>query len=153
MADFLSELASGVGLKEEQTHQGVGALLAMLKNKLDPAAFAHVKKSIPNSEEMQSDYEEKAESGECAESTGGGLMDTVKNMAGKFFAKGEAGEAKAHFACAGLSADQLKGLLPKLHDMLADKVPPHVLEQIKQHVPGFGPAAEETEENEEAEEK
>jgi hypothetical protein len=150
MADFLSELASGVGLKEEQTHQGVGALLAMLKNKLDPEAFAHLKRSIPHSEEMQSSYQDKVESDESSES---GLMDTVKNMAGKFFSKGDSGEPQAHFAKAGLSADQLKGLLPKLHDMLADKVPPHVLEQIKQHVPGFGPAAEETDESEEGEEK
>jgi hypothetical protein len=146
MADFLSELASGVGLKDEEAHHGVGALLAMLKNKLDPESFAHLKKSIPNSEEMLSASEGQAESDE---STGGGLMDTVKSMAGKFFTKGDSGEPQIHFARAGLSPDQLKGLLPKLHDMLADKVPAHVLDQIKQHVPGFGPAAEEGEEAEE----
>ena len=142
MADFLSELASGVGLEDEQAQHGVGALLSTLKSKLDPEAFAHLKNSIPNCEEMVSAFKNKADS------AGGGLMDTMKNMAGKFFGNQEGSEAQAHFAKAGLSVDQLKSLLPKLHDMLADKVPPHVMEQIKQHLPGFGPAPEEAEEGE-----
>ena len=54
MADFLSELASGVGLEDEQAQHGVGALLSTLKSKLDPEAFAHLKNSIPNCEEMVS---------------------------------------------------------------------------------------------------
>jgi hypothetical protein len=146
MADFLSELASSVGLEDEQAHHGVGALLTLLKNKMDPEAFAHLKKSIPNSEEMLSASEDQAE---CGGPTEGGLMEQMKNMAGKVFAKQGSGETQAHFAKAGLSADQLKDLLPKLHDMLAGKVPPHVLDQIKQHIPGFGPAAEESDEADE----
>jgi uncharacterized protein (DUF2267 family) len=142
MADFLSELASGVGVEDEQAQHGVGALLSTLKSKLDPEAFARLKNSIPHSEEMVSAFQDKADS------TGGGLMDTMKNMAGKFFGKQDSDEPQAHFAKAGLSPDQLKSLLPKLHDMLADKVPSHVMEQIKQHVPGFGPAPEETPEEE-----
>jgi hypothetical protein len=66
--------------------------------------------------------------------------------------KGDSSEPQIHFASQVLSADQLKGLLPKLHDMLADKVPPHVLDQIRQHIPGFGPAAEQVEESEGVEE-
>jgi hypothetical protein len=143
MADFLSELASGVGLEDEQAHHGVGAILSILRSKLDPEAFEHLKNSIPNSEELLSRFQNKAESDESA---GAGLMDTVKNMAGKFFGKQDSSEPQVHYASSGLSADQLKSLLPKLHDMLADKVPPHVLYQIKQHIPGFGPAAEEAEE-------
>src|SRR5262245_35101733 len=98
MADFLSELASSVGLEDEQAHHGVGAVLTMLKSKLDPEAFAHVKKSIPDSEEMQSAYQDRAESGE---STEGGLMDQMKNIAGKFFGKEGSAETQAHFAKAG----------------------------------------------------
>ena len=74
-------------------------------------------------------------------------MDTMKNMAGQFFGKGESSEPQFHFATSGLSTDQLKSPLPKLHDMIADKDPPHVLDQIKQHLPGFGPGIERTEED------
>ena len=142
MADFLSELASGLGLEDEQAHHGVGAFLSMLKSKMGPEAFAHLKNSIPNSEELLSRFQNKAESDDAA---AGGLMDTVKNLAGKFFGSQDGSEPQTHFASAGLSADQLKGLLPKLHEMLEDKLPPHVMDQIKQHIPGFGPAAVEAE--------
>jgi hypothetical protein len=140
MADFLSELASEVGLEDEQAHHGLGAILTTLKNKLDPEVFAHLKNSIPNSEELLSAFQNKAGS------AGGGLVDTMKNMAGQFFGKGESSEPQTHYATSGLSTDQLKSLLPKLHDMIADKVPPHVLDQIKQHLPGFGPGIEGAEE-------
>jgi|SRR6516162_9933623 hypothetical protein len=140
MADFLSELASGAGLEADQTHHGVGALLAILKSRLNPEAYAHVKNAIPNSEGALSAFQDKAASADS------GFMDTMKNMAGKLFGRQESAALQEHFASAGLSLAQLQCLLPRLHDMLAGKVPPHVLDQIKQHVPGFGPAAGPSEE-------
>jgi hypothetical protein len=136
MADFLSDLASGAGLADDEAHHGVGALLALLKSRLNPEAYGHVKNAIPNAERMLSDFQDKAES------AGGGLMDAVKGMAGKLFGRQDNAALQDHFSLAGLSADKLKSLLPQLHDMLAGKIPPHVLDQIKQHVPGFGPAGE-----------
>jgi hypothetical protein len=40
------------------------------------------------------------------------------------------------------TAEHLKSLLPHLHEMLASRLPPDVMEQIKQHVPGFAQAME-----------
>lgn len=134
MSDFLSELASKAGLETDEAHHGVGALLMMLKGRLNSEAFSHLQNSIPNSDQILASIQEKLQSG------GGGLFDTVKSMAGKVLG-GSGGDPKAalqdHFAKVGLSADQLQDLLPKLHEMLAGKLPPHVLEQIKEHVPGF----------------
>jgi uncharacterized protein (DUF2267 family) len=140
MADFLSELASGAGLEDHEAHHGVGAMLALLKDRLNPEAYAHLKNAIPNSEHLLSAFQDKAES------AGGGFMDAVKGFAGKLFRHEDSAAPQGHFAGAGLSADKLRSLLPCLHDMLAGKVPPHVLDQIKQHVPGFGPAAVHAEE-------
>jgi hypothetical protein len=149
MADFLTELASRAGMDGDQAHQGVGALLAMLKSRLDPAAFAHVQNAIPDSDQMLSGYEDKKQW------ASGGLLDVVKGMAGKLLGSGEQGPAatgdeqepaggiEAHFARIGLTPEHIQSLLPKLHDMLAGKLPPGVLDQIKQHVPAFGPAVEE----------
>jgi hypothetical protein len=138
MAEFVTDLASDTGLEEDQAHHGVGALLALLKGRLNPEAFSRLKEAIPNSERMLSAFHDRAAT------EGGGLLDTMKGMAGKLFGRGDPdaeAAVQSHFAGAGLAPDQVKNLLPKLHDMLAGKLPPHILDQIKQHVPGFGPAA------------
>jgi hypothetical protein len=158
MADFLTELASRAGLEGDQAHQGVGALLSLLKSRLDPAAFAHVQKAIPDSDQMLSGYEDKKQW------ASGGLLDVVKGMAGKLLGGGQqeptaagdeqqpaatgdeqesAGAIEGQFARIGLTPEHLQSLLPKLHDMLAGKLPPAVLDQIKQHVPSFRPAVKE----------
>jgi hypothetical protein len=140
MADFLTELSSAAGLEGDQAHQGVGAFLAMLKNRLDPAAFAHVQKAIPDSDQMVAGYEDKKQW------AGGGLLDAVKGMAGKLLGGSEQDQAAGvedQFARIGLTPDHIQSLLPKLHDMLAGQLPPGVLEQIQQHVPAFRPAVEE----------
>jgi hypothetical protein len=131
MAELLEELASRTGLAGDQTNQGMGALLAVLKERLNPEAFGKLKNAIPNAEQMLSAYQGKAEA------AGGGLLDKVKGMAGKLMGQGDATALQQHFGAAGISADQLKNFLPQLYEMLANKLPPNVLEQIKQHIPGF----------------
>jgi hypothetical protein len=139
MADFLSDMASRSGLESDQVHQGIGALLAMLKGRLDPAAFTHVQNAIPNSDEMLSGFEDKKQWASA------GLLDAVKDLAGKMLGgEQDPGAAiKSHLASIGLSPDHLQSMLPHLHDLLSSKLPPQVLEQIKQHVPGFGEPVEE----------
>jgi Protein of unknown function VcgC/VcgE (DUF2780) len=138
MADFLSDLASKSGLENDQVHQGVGALLTMLKSRLDPAALAHLQKAIPNSDQMVAGFEDKKQWSSA------GLIDAVKGAASKMLGGDQdpVTALKSHFASIGLSPDHLKALLPNLYDVLASKMPPQVLEQIKQHVPGFSPAEE-----------
>jgi Protein of unknown function VcgC/VcgE (DUF2780) len=139
MADFLSDLASKTGLGNDLAHQGVGALLTMLKDRLGPDALAQLKNAIPNADQIQSSVQDKIQAG------GGSLLDTVKSMAGKLLggsAEDPAAALQNHFASAGLSAEHLQSLLPKLHEMLANKLPPEVLAQIQKHVPGFAPPEE-----------
>jgi hypothetical protein len=138
MADFLSDLATRAGLDKDQAQQGLGALLALLKDRLNPEAFAHLKDAVPSSERMLESAQEKLASG------GAGLLEGVKNMAGKIFGGGQDPVAalESHLSKAGVSADQLKNFLPKLHEMLASKLPENVLAQIKEHLPEFSPSEE-----------
>jgi hypothetical protein len=139
MADFLSELASKAGLDGDQVHRGVGAVLAMLKERLDPAMFAHLQKAIPNSEDMLARCED------TTESAGDGVLAAVKSMAGKLLGGGEqdiAATLANRCASVGLTPEHLQSLLPKLHEMLAAKLPPHVLDQIKEHIPASGGTAD-----------
>jgi hypothetical protein len=138
MPDFTTELSSKAGLGRDQVLQGVGAMLGMLKSRLDPEAFSHLKNAIPDSGDMLSAFEQKMQS------AGGGLMDAIKNVAGKLLSGQQDATAAvhSHFANAGLTPEHLKNFLPKLHDMLSGKVPPGVIEQMKKHLPGFGQSAE-----------
>src|SRR5262245_50561531 len=128
MADFLSELASKAGVSSDQAHRGLGALLTLLQGKLSPDAFARLKGATPAGADILESAAEKNRS------SGAGLLEGAKSMAGKILgggAKDPAAVLQSHLSSAGLSADQLKGLLPKLHDMLANKLPTNVLAQIE----------------------
>jgi uncharacterized protein (DUF2267 family) len=134
MASFLEDLAARAGLQSDQAHQGVGALLTLLKNRLDPEAFAQLQKSIPNASEVLA----KCQS--MAPEMKGGVLEAMKDVAGKLFG-GNASDAEAavnpHFGNFGLSPDHLKMLLPAMSQMLANKLPPDVMNQIRKHLPGF----------------
>jgi hypothetical protein len=141
MADFLSDLAAKAGLDRDQAHQGLGGLLALLESRLGPDAFAHLKAAIPNSDSMLASAQDKIGPG------GAGLVEGLKNLAGKLLGGGgpDLGAAlQNHLSSAGVSADQLNNFLPKLREMLAGKLPPNVLQQIEEHLPGFSPAEEAT---------
>src|SRR6516165_7004817 len=112
MSGFLTEVASRAGLDSDRAHQGVGALLATLKDRLDPAAFSHVRKAIPDSEDMLSAAEAKMRES-------GGLLDVVKSVTEKLLggkeAQGDAADTsvESSFASVGLSPEHLKNLLPQ----------------------------------------
>jgi hypothetical protein len=134
MADFLTELAAKSGLEGDLAHRGVGAVLEMLKGRLDPQTFSHLTNAIPNAGNILSSLEDKMPP------SGGGVMDAVKGMVGKLLGGTEQDAPAAlekHFENAGLSPEHVKSLLPHLHDMLAQKLPPDVLKKIEEHVAGF----------------
>jgi hypothetical protein len=144
MATFLEELAQSAGLKPDQAHLGVGALLSLLKSRLDPQAFGHLQNSIPNASEVL------AKSQSALQESGGGLLDTMKAVAGKLFGGSNPPDAEsatrltqAHFDRFGFSPDQLKNFLPAVGAMLAKKLPPDVLNQIREHVPELSNVDEE----------
>jgi hypothetical protein len=136
MADFLSELSTKAGIDPDQAHQGVGAVLSLLKEHLDPETFEQLKQSIPGSQGMLAAIEEKF--------AGSGLMNAVKAVAARFGGGGDDrfGALEGQLAGLGLTPDKLKSLLPKLHDLVHDKLPPEVVEQIQQRFPEFDRAAE-----------
>ena len=139
MSDFIKELASQSGLDSDQAHEGLGNLLAVLKDRLDPAAFAHLKNAIPNCDDLLSAIQTKMQS------ASGGLLDAVKDMAEKLIGGTDEGPSTAvetESESPASASDLRKGLLPKLHEMLANKLPPDVVDQIREHFPGFGPATE-----------
>ncbi len=136
MATFLSDLSEETGLATDKAGQGIGALLAMLKGRLDPEAFSRLKNTIPGADHMLSAFEAGA-----PPEGGGGLLNTVKEMAGKFLGGGDqdpASALKGHFAKLGMSEDHLNSLVQKFHEMVADKLPPDLLARLREHLPTGG---------------
>ncbi len=140
MSEMIDELSGQTGIEPDQAHQGVGALLSLLKDHLDPQSFEQLKQAIPGSQGMLAALEEKF--------AGSGLLNAVKAVAAHFGAGNGAGGDDRFGAIAGqlaglgLTPDHLKSLLPKLHDLVRDKLPPEVVEQIQQRFPEFARAAE-----------
>jgi hypothetical protein len=134
MATFLSDLSEETGLATDKAGQGIGALLAMLKGRLDPEAFSRLKNSIPGADHMLSAFEAGAPS------EGGGLLNTVKEMAGKLLGGDQdaASALKSHFARLGLSDDHLNSLVQKFYEMVKDKLPPDLLARLREHLPTAG---------------
>jgi uncharacterized protein (DUF2267 family) len=141
MASFLEELADKAGLRSDQAHQGIGALLTMLKDRLDPEAFSRLQQSIPNASEVLARCQSQAQEAK------GGLLDALKGMSGKLSSGNNQDVVAAlhsHFGNFGLSPDHLKSLLPALGEMLASRLPPDVMDQIHAHVPGLSHSDAET---------
>jgi uncharacterized protein (DUF2267 family) len=141
MASFLEELADKAGLRSDQAHQGVGALLTMLKDRLDPETFSRLQQSIPNAAEVLAKCQSKAQEAK------GNLLDALKEISGKLLGgsnQDAIAAVQSHFANFGLSADHLKSLLPALGETLAKRLPPDLMNQIHMHVPGLDRSTEET---------
>jgi hypothetical protein len=135
MATDLSDLSDDTGLATDKANQGMGALLAMLKGRLDPDAFARLKNAIPGSDHLLSAFDG------AAGSEGGGLLSTVKEMAAKFLGGSDqdgVSALKSHFANIGLSEEHLNSLVQKFHAMVEGKLPPDLLARLREHLPKPG---------------
>src|SRR5271166_4807976 len=141
MSSFVDELADKAGLENAQAHQGVGALLALLKDRLDPDTFAHLQKSIPNASDVLAKCQAQMQDAK------GSLFEKMKEATGKLFSgntQDAAAAMQSHFGNFGLSADHVRSLLPAMSEMPAKRLPPDVLRQIREHVPGLTHSEEET---------
>src|SRR5262245_39242984 len=77
VADFISELAARTGVSPDLAGKGVGAVLAVLKDKLPAGVFAQVQSAVPNADGLMA----AAESSQGA--SGGGILGAVSGAVGK----------------------------------------------------------------------
>jgi uncharacterized protein (DUF2267 family) len=131
MADFLSELAEKSGISVDQAKHGLGALLNILKDHLPANMFSQVQAAVPGSESLMAAAEES--------SSGSGLLEAVKGMAGKLFGGGgSTATGLATLQEAGVSAEQGQSLLRNVLELLKDKLPEGVMKQISDSIPAKG---------------
>src|SRR5262245_61957465 len=130
MTDFINSLASKSGVSPDQATKGMGAVLALLKDKLPADAYDKVAGAVPNADSMTAAAEE------ATRSAGGGILETVKGMAGKLFGGGGGAAALlGSLSQLGFSADQVQSFLANVLGFLKGKLPDNVVQQISGLIP------------------
>jgi hypothetical protein len=134
MADLVSELAGKAGISADQAKKGLGAVLALLKNKLPGNVFSQIQAAVPGADAMMTDAQP------APESSGGGILAAVKEMAGKLFGGGSgAGALAADFSRLGFSAEQGGNFLTSVLEFLKSKLPADVMNKISGLIPTGAP--------------
>jgi uncharacterized protein (DUF2267 family) len=131
MADLIPDLAAKAGVSPDQAAKGVGAILALLKDKLPAGSFSQVQSAIPDASNLM------AAAQTPQESPGGGFLGAVGGVVSKLVGGG-AGALASRFTQLGFSADQLKQFLPGVLEFLKGKLPADVVKQVSALLPGVG---------------
>jgi hypothetical protein len=111
--------------------KGLGTLLAALKHALPTESFTKIAGAIPGTDQLM------ALATQEEGSSSGGILGTVKSLAGKLF--GGAGEGPAalaaHLGQLGFSADQIQSFIPKVVEFLKGKLPEDVMKKLRALLP------------------
>jgi hypothetical protein len=129
MADFISDLATKAGISPDLAKKGVGAILALCKDRLPAGSFSQVQSVIPDSSDLMAAAEVPEES------SSGGIFAAV-GTAIKKLVRGSTAELISRFTKLGFSEDQLKVFLPRVLEFLKSKLPADVVKQASALLPG-----------------
>jgi hypothetical protein len=131
MADVVAELAAKAGVSPDMARKGLGAILALLKDKLPANLFAQVQEAVPNANGLMT-------AGETAKETSGGIVGAVSSAIGKLVGGGGAAEMANKLARLGFSTEQVQKFLPSVLEFLKSRLPADVSKQLS----GLLPAGE-----------
>jgi hypothetical protein len=123
MADPIAELASKTGISVDQAKKGLGAVLAVCKEKLPADVYSKMESAVPNADEAM-----KAAAAEPESS--GGLLGAVSGLAGKIFGGGGASALVSKLSGLGLSADQVKSFMEKVLGFFKGKLPDDAMKKV-----------------------
>jgi hypothetical protein len=125
MADIIADLARKAGVSEDQARKGLGAVLAVCKDKLPADVYSKMESAVPGAD----DAVQAAEAGQ--EGSGGGILGAVSGLAGKLLGGGGASALVSKLSGLGLSADQLKGFLANVLAFFKSKLPEDAMTKVK----------------------
>jgi uncharacterized protein (DUF2267 family) len=130
VAEIISELAAKAGISPDQAEKGLGAVLALLKDKLPAGIFNQVQSAVPNANSMM------AAAQSSQEASGGGILEAVTKAAGKLFGGGGAAADLANkLTHLGFSAEQLQQFIPRVIEFIKSKLPADAAKQVSALMP------------------
>jgi hypothetical protein len=132
MPDLISNIAARVGITPEQAQTGFGVILEGLK-RFAPELYTKVAGYLPEAGPAEFSAQTAMAGGSE------GLMGNLAGMAGKLFGghTGEAAQFLEMFSKAGFSMEQVKEFAPAALHHLKDVVPPEIVEEICEKIPGL----------------
>jgi hypothetical protein len=134
MADSVSDLAAKAGVSPELARKGVGAVLALLKDKLPAGTFAQIQSALPNADSLMA----SAESSEG--DSGGGILGAVGAAVGKLTGGGGAAALASRLGQLGFSPEQLEKFLPTVLEFFKSRLPADAAKQLSSLMPAGEPA-------------
>ncbi|WP_152049555.1 DUF2780 domain-containing protein [Tautonia marina] len=134
MSDLFSALQSRTGLAPETLESGVGALLNFIKERLPAERFAQIESAIPQAEAAISAF--------LSSQSSPGMLEKVSGLVGSLLGDkaGDLPELFEMLSRSGLSIDQAKSFLPAAIEMLNERLPADLIDQILARLPGLGEA-------------
>ena len=124
MADPIDELASKTGISPDQAKKGLGAVLAVCKDKLPADVYSRIESAVPGSDDAV--QAAKAD----PESSGGGFLGAIAGLAGKIFGEGGTSALVSKLSGLGFSAEQVKDFLANVFAFLKDKLPEDTMKKV-----------------------
>jgi uncharacterized protein (DUF2267 family) len=135
MADLISEVAAKSGVSPDMARKGVGAILAVLKDKLPAGVFAQVQSAVPSADNAIAATPSDA-------GGGGGLLGTVSAAVSKLTGGGGAAAVLMNrLTQLGFSPEQLQKFLPAVLEFLKNKLPPDAAKQLSAHLAAGSPGS------------
>jgi hypothetical protein len=129
MADIVSELANRTGIPPELVRKGLGALLALVKDKLPPNVYSQLQSAIPDAAGLVS-------AAPATAPPSGGVLGTVAAAASKLLGgSGDAAALTSTLTQAGFSPEQLEKFLPAVMEFLKKNLPEDTVKQLTGMLP------------------
>jgi uncharacterized protein (DUF2267 family) len=134
MSELITALQGRTGLDSDAVSKGLGALLNFLKEKLPPELFEKVEGALPQVQETIASF--------LSSDQASGLLSKVGELVGGLLGSkaGDLPELFEMLSKSGLSLDQAKAFIPAAIEVLKEKLPDGLLDQIIERLPGLGQA-------------
>jgi Protein of unknown function VcgC/VcgE (DUF2780) len=135
MDELLKKLSEQTGLDLSTATNGLGAVIAFLKEHLPANMFGQVTEAVPEANGLIDTFE----ANKVAPTGGGSMVAAVTGLVGKLIGQGGgagAAELLKMLGAAGLSVGQITSFLPKVLELLQAHLPADLLEKIKELVLG-----------------
>lgn len=129
MNELLKSLAEQTGLDLSTATNGLGAVIAFLKQHLPANLFGQLTDSLPDAEGVADSFETNKVEPKGA----GSIVSTAAGLLGKLVGQGGEGAAQLvkMLESAGLNLSQITSFLPKAIEALEAHLPAELLEKIK----------------------
>jgi len=131
MSELISQIANAAGMDDETTQNGLGALLATVKEYVPEGTFSGLTNAIPGADSILSKFQSLPES-----DSGGGvdLMGMAASLLG-----GQSDQLStliSMFSRGGFSIDMMKDFLPVVFNYFQSNQS-GVIEKIEEAIPGL----------------